>query len=83
MRDGRVLGRLPLPVAGLLTQEPLPRVAARMEALTEVARRLGVTLPHPFLSLSFMTLAVVPRLKISDRGLVDVGTGRIVPLWVD
>ena len=53
MRDGRVL-------AGLLTQEPLPRVAARMEALTEVA-----------------------RLKISDRGLVDVGTGRIVPLWVD
>jgi adenine deaminase len=70
-------------VAGLLTQEPLPRVAARMEALTEVARRLGVTLPHPFLSLSFMTLAVVPRLKISDRGLVDVGTGQIVPLWVD
>jgi adenine deaminase len=54
-----------------------------MEALTEVARRLGVTLPHPFLSLSFMTLAVVPRLKISDRGLVDVGTGQIVPLWVD
>jgi adenine deaminase len=83
VRDGRVLARLPLPVAGLLTQEPLPRVAARMEALTEVARRLGVTLPHPFLSLSFMTLAVVPRLKISDRGLVDVGTGRIVPLWVD
>ncbi len=83
MRDGRVPARLPLPVAGLLTQEPLPRVAARMEALTEVARRLGVTLPRPFLSLSFMTLAVVPRLKISDRGLVDVGTGRIVPLWVD
>jgi adenine deaminase len=83
VRDGRVLARLPLPVAGLLTQEPLPRVAARMEALTEVARRLGVTLPHPFLSLSFMTLAVVPRLKISDRGLVDVGTGQIVPLWVD
>ncbi len=83
VRDGRVLARLPLPVAGLLTQEPLPRVAARMEALTEVARRLGVTLPHPFLSLSFMTLAVVPRLKISDRGLVDVGKGRIVPLWVD
>jgi adenine deaminase len=83
VREGRVLARLPLPVAGLLTQEPLPRVAARMEELTEVARRLGVSLPHPFLGLSFVTLAVVPCLKITDRGLVDVGGARIVPLWVD
>jgi adenine deaminase len=83
VREGRVLARLPLPVAGLLTQEPLPRVAARMEELTEVARRLGVSLPHPFLGLSFVTLAVVPCLKITDQGLVDVGGARIVPLWVD
>jgi adenine deaminase len=41
VRDGRVLARLPLPVAGLLTQEPLPRVAARMEGLTEVAPLWG------------------------------------------
>jgi adenine deaminase len=83
VRDGRVLARLPLPVAGLLTQEPLPRVAARMEALTRAARRLGVRLLHPFLTLSFLTLAVVPSLKLTDRGLVDVGAGRIVPLWID
>lgn len=83
VREGKVLARLPLPVAGLLTQEPLPRVAGRLEALTRAARRLGVGLPHPFLTLSFLTLAVVPRLKLTDRGLVDVDAGHIVPLWVE
>lgn len=83
VRDGRVLAGLRLPVAGLLTQEPLPRVAGRLEALTRAARRLGVTLPHPFLTLSFVTLAVVPRLRLTDRGLVDVDAGRIVSLWVE
>lgn len=81
--DGKVLARLRLPIAGLLTQEPLPRVAERLETLTQVARRLGVTLPHPFLTLSFVTLAVVPSLKMTDRGLVDVDAGWIVSLWVD
>jgi adenine deaminase len=83
VRDGRILARLRLPVVGLLTEEPLPAVAARIEELTRVAHRLGVRLPHPFLTLSFVTLAVVPRLKLTDRGLVDVEAGRIVPLWVD
>jgi adenine deaminase len=83
VRDGQVLARLPLPVAGLVTQAPLQRVAGAMEALTRVARRLGVTLTHPFLTLSFLTLAVVPSLKLTDRGLVDVAAGRIVSLWLD
>jgi adenine deaminase len=83
VRDGRVLARLPLPVAGLVTQAPLQRVAGAMETLTRAARRLGVTLPHPFLTLSFLTLAVVPSLKLTDRGLVDVNAGRIVSLWLD
>jgi adenine deaminase len=82
VRDGRVLARLPLPVAGLMTQAPLLRVAGAMERLTQAARRLGVRLPHPFLTLSFLTLAVVPSLKLTDRGLVDVDAGRIVPLWL-
>ncbi len=83
VRDGRVLARLPLPVAGLLTQEPLPRVAEGMEALTRAARRLGVRLPHPFLTLSFVTLSVVPTLKLTDRGLVDVNARQLVSLWVN
>ncbi len=83
VRDGRVLARLPLPVAGLLTHEPLSRVAEGMEALTRAARRLGVRLLHPFLTLSFLTLSVVPTLKLTDRGLVDVTAGRLVSLWVN
>jgi adenine deaminase len=83
VREGRPLARLALPVAGLVTEEPLPRVAAQMDALTRAARRLGVQLPHPFLTLSFVTLAVIPHLKLTDRGLVDVDAGRIVPLWLD
>lgn len=83
VRDERVLARLPLPVAGLLTHEPLPRVAEGMEALTRAARRLGVSLLHPFLTLSFVTLSVVPTLKLTDRGLVDVTAGRLVSLWVN
>jgi adenine deaminase len=42
-----------------------------------------VTLPHPFLTLSFLTLAVVPSLKLTDRGLVDVDAGRLVSLWME
>jgi adenine deaminase len=83
VREGRILARLPLPVAGLVTEEPLPRVAGRMDALSRAARELGVRLPYPFLTLSFVTLAVIPHLKLTDRGLVDVDLGRIVPLWVD
>jgi adenine deaminase len=83
VRDGKILARLPLPVAGLLTQAPLPRVAGAMEALRRAARRLGVILPHPFLTLSFLTLAVVPSLKLTDRGLVDVDAGRLVSLWME
>ncbi len=59
----------------------LGRYAGRV--VEEVARRLGMTLPHPFLTLSFVTLAVVPSLRMTDRGLVDVDAGRIVSLWVD
>jgi adenine deaminase len=83
VREGRPLARLALPVAGLVTEEPLPRVAAQIDALTRAARGLGVRLPHPFLTLSFVTLAAIPHLKLTDRGLVDVDAGRIVPLWVD
>ena len=63
--------------------ETFPRVAGRMDALARAARELGVRLPYPFLTPSFVTLAVIPHLKLTDRGLVDVDLGRIVPLWVD
>jgi adenine deaminase len=79
--DGEgVLAELPLPVAGLLSDRPLAEVLAGTSAVTDAARRLGVTLPHPFQMLAFLALSVIPALKLTDRGLVDVTRFRVVPV---
>ena len=75
---GRILASLPLPVAGLLSQEPLETVVGQMRALEEAARGLGCQVPSPFSVLSFMALAVIPELKLTDLGLVDVAEERII-----
>jgi adenine deaminase len=71
-RDGQVLAELALPVAGLMSLEPFEVVRDRLTALRAAARTLGVTLEEPFLQLAFLALPVIPALKITDRGLVDV-----------
>ncbi len=63
---------LPLEAAGLMSVEPAAVVAKKMAAVLAAARELGTKLPQPFLTLSFMALPVIPSLKITDRGLVDV-----------
>lgn len=70
--DGRVEAELALPVAGLMSDDPLEAVAAREGALRAVARRLGVKPRAPFITLSFLALPVIPALKLTDHGLVDV-----------
>ncbi|MFO8191621.1 MAG: adenine deaminase [Bacillota bacterium] len=70
--DNLVEASLPLPVAGLMTAEKAETVAQKMSAVLSAAHRLGTDLPQPFLTLSFMALPVIPSLKITDRGLVDV-----------
>jgi len=71
--DGAVIGALALPIAGLLSPEPLETVAAQLESLERVATALGVKVPAPFALLSFLALPVIPALRLTDRGLVDVG----------
>jgi len=71
-REGAVLAELALPVAGLMSLAPFEEVEARLRELRAAARTLGVTLEEPFLQLSFLALPVIPSLKITDRGLVDV-----------
>ena len=71
-RYGQVKAELALPVAGLMSQEPADVVAKKMKALLEAARKLGSSLPQPFMTLSFMALPVIPSLKITDQGLFDV-----------
>ena len=72
VRDGAVLGELPLPLAGLVSLDPFEAVAQRLHRLRDLVRDLGCTLPEPFLQLAFLPLPVIPHLKITDFGLVDV-----------
>jgi adenine deaminase len=72
VEGGRVLAELPLPVAGLMSLEPFEAVRERLVALRAAAKSLGVGLHEPFLQLAFLALPVIPALKITDRGLVDV-----------
>jgi adenine deaminase len=78
---GRVLADLPLPVAGLLSPAPLTEVAAALRRLHTAYRELGGTLPDPFMALSFLALPVIPALKLTDLGLVDVARFQVVPLF--
>ena len=81
-RGGEVRGELPLPVAGLLSDEPVEEVVERLEALHAMLGEQGVSDPAPFMTLSFLALSVIPSLKITDRGLVDVDRFQLVPLAV-
>ncbi len=72
VEGGRVLAELPLPVAGLMSDRSYEDVHAALLPLRAAARSLGVTLAEPFLQVAFLPLPVIPHLKISDRGMVDV-----------
>lgn len=81
--DGeKVLGRIPLPIAGLMTDKPLEFVVKELEKLTITAKKLGCTLDDPFMTLSFLALPVLPELKLTDKGIVDVTKMKIVGLFV-
>ncbi len=69
---GRVKASLPLPIAGLMTDEPIKNVYKNLKALRKAAHDLGCKLEEPFLQMAFLCLPVIPTLKITDRGLVDV-----------
>lgn len=79
--DGEVQAACPLPIAGLMSDQPLEEVRDQVEALIEAARGLGCTLPDPLMTMSFLALPVIPVLKLSDRGLVDVNKFDFVPLF--
>ena len=75
--DGEMLAELPLPVAGLMSIEPAATVSHRGALLNAAALSLGATIPEPFAVLSFLALPVIPSLKLTDLGLVDVDRGTL------
>jgi adenine deaminase len=79
--DGEVLAACPLPIAGLMSDRPLEEVRDQVAALTAAAHELGCSLPDPLMTLSFLALPVIPALKLTDKGLVDVNRFDFVPLF--
>jgi len=79
--NGKVLASLPLPIAGLMSDASTDQVNLRLEALHRAAKSLGCKIPDPFMALSFLSLPVIPELKITDKGLVDVNQFKFVPLF--
>lgn len=79
---GRVLSSLPLPIGGLMTDAPLSQVGADFQALHRSAQALGTPLARPWMALSFLALPVIPELRLTDRGLVDVEHASMIPLHV-
>jgi adenine deaminase len=78
----RLIATLALPVAGLMSDRPIAEVAGGYAAVVSAARELGSTLTDPFMAMSFMTLEVIPSLKLTDLGLVDVAQFKFVDLFV-
>lgn len=83
VEDGAVRAELPLPIGGLMSPLPVADVAAGVERLNGAAAELGCVLEDPFMTMSFLALPVIPELKLTDRGLVDVGAFGIVDPFVD
>jgi adenine deaminase len=77
---GGVVAELALPVAGLMSDRPLLEVYERLTRMERMLLDMGVTLNSPFMSISFLALSVIPDLKLTDRGLVDVKNFRLLPL---
>jgi adenine deaminase len=80
-RGEEVLATLALPVGGLMSEEPIEIVRERLDDVVGAARALGSPLHDPFMAMSFLALEVIPTLKITDQGLVDVDAFRRVPLF--
>jgi adenine deaminase len=79
--EGKVLASLPLPIAGLMSEASVAQVNLQLAALLRAAKTLGCKIPDPFMTLSFLSLPVIPEVKITDKGLVDVNQFKFVPLF--
>jgi adenine deaminase len=79
---GKIVSGIKLPIAGLMSDKPVEKIASDLELLHKDAEDIGIRLKSPFMQMSFLTLAVVPNLRITDRGLVDVEKFKLVDLIV-
>lgn len=83
VRGGDVLASLGLPVGGLMNSGSADEVISGLEAAEEAARSLGTAVDHPFMAMSFLSLSVIPELKLTDQGYVDLGRGGFQSLFTE
>jgi adenine deaminase len=83
VRGGEVLAKVALPVAGLMSEQPLSVMRDGMRDLLAASRALGCPLTNPYMQMAFLALPVIPQLKLTDRGLVDVGKFALCDLFVE
>lgn len=83
VKGGKVLGVVPLPIAGLMNDKPLEEMSQMVETLEGAWAEIGCTMPSPFMTMALIPLACLPELRLTDRGLVDCTTFQFVPLEVE
>ena len=83
VKNGKVLGVVPLPIAGLMNDKPLEEMSQMVETLEGAWAEIGCTMPSPFMTMALIPLACLPELRLTDRGLVDCTTFQFVPLEVE
>ncbi len=81
--DGDVVEELPMPIGGIMSDEPVPALAEKLDRIKQVLKTLGSSLEDPLLTLQALTSAAIPALRLRERGLVQVKTGQILPLLVE
>ena len=79
--DGKLVGGVALPIAGLMSEKSVHEIRDELDALISVARGMGCGLEDPFMTLSFLSLSVIPELKLTDKGLVKVSAQKLIPLF--
>ncbi len=81
--DEKIINSLPLPIAGLMSDKTLPEVKENLDSIYKTAQELGITVDDPFMAIAFLSLEVIPHLKITNLGLIDVDQSKIVDLFVE
>jgi adenine deaminase len=79
-KDGKILAELALPFAGLMSTRPIEEVNEAEKHLSEAARSLGCAFTSPFMVMSFLSLAVIPEVRLTDKGIVDVSAAKLIAM---
>lgn len=82
VQNGKVLGTVPLPIAGLMNDKPLEEMSEIVENLSTAWKQIGCSIVSPFMTMALIPLACLPELRLTDRGLVDCTTFQFVPLFL-